>query len=223
MPGLFITFEGIEGSGKTTQMRLLVERLRAAGHAVTENQEPGATRIGRLIRGILLNPEHQEITPVTEMLLMFASRAQAAAEIIHPALKRGEIVVSDRFTDSTLAYQGAARDLGFEKVLALHRLALGELNPHVTIYIEIDPAQSLARAKGRNRATGEAEARIDQQPLAFHQRVAEGYRRIASLEPSRFRTIDGSGTPAEVAERVWAEVAPLIAQYTRELGSHDAF
>jgi dTMP kinase len=214
MPGLFITFEGIEGSGKTTQMRLLVERLRGLGYTVSESQEPGATRIGRLIRGILLNPEHREITPVTEMLLMFASRAQAAAEIIHPALKRGEIVISDRFTDSTLAYQGAAGGLGFERVRELHRLALGELNPHLTIYIDVDPVQGLGRAKRRNRAAGEAEARIDQQPLAFHQRVAEGYKRIASLEPSRFRMIDGSGTPAEVAERVWAEVAPLLDQHT---------
>src|SRR6185437_14462046 len=107
--GLFITFEGTEGSGKSTQMQLLVARLRAGDYDVVENQEPGATGIGRQIRRILLDPAHQEMAPMTELLLMFASRAQAAAEIITPALQRGAIVISDRFTDSTLAYQGEAR------------------------------------------------------------------------------------------------------------------
>src|SRR5579884_2108773 len=203
MPGLFITFEGIEGSGKTTQMRLLVERLRAAGHAVTENQEPGATRIGRLIRGILLNPEHQEITPVTEMLLMFASRAQAAAEIIRPALARGEIVVSDRFTDSTFAYQGHARKLGFDIVRAAHQLALGDLMPDRTIAIDVDLETALSRARQRNAATCGSESRIDSQSLAFHRNVLEGYREIARRDPERFRFVDGTGTLEEVAARVW--------------------
>ncbi len=126
--GLFITFEGTEGSGKTTQMRLLAERLRATGLPVTENQEPGATRIGTQIRRILLHPAHKEMAPMTELLLMFASRTQAAAEIIAPALERREIVISDRFTDSTLAYQGEARGLGFDTVLDVHRLALGTSN-----------------------------------------------------------------------------------------------
>src|SRR5689334_18727092 len=112
--GLFVTFEGTEGSGKSTQMRLLGERLRAEGYAVTENREPGGTRIGTKVRHILLDPEHAEMTPMTELLLMFASRAQAAAEIILPALERGEVVLSDRFTDSSLAYQGAGRELGFD-------------------------------------------------------------------------------------------------------------
>src|ERR1700685_1119262 len=152
-PGLFITFEGTEGSGKTTQMRLLVERLRAMGLAVVENQEPGATRIGTQIRRILLDPAHAELAAMTELLLMFAARAQAAVEIIIPALERGEIAVSDRFTDSTLAYQGEARGLGFETVLAAHRLALGSLFSDLTICLVVDTENGLARADRRNRAS----------------------------------------------------------------------
>src|SRR5436190_21698432 len=136
-------------------MHLLVERLRSKGFAVTENQEPGATSIGKQIRRILLDPAHQEMAPMTELLLMFASRTQAAAEIILPALRLGHIVVSDRFTDSTLAYQGEARGLGFDTVLRAHRLALGSLMPAVTICIRIDVETGLARAEHRNRRSPE--------------------------------------------------------------------
>jgi dTMP kinase len=209
-PGLLITFEGTEGSGKTTQVRLLAERLRTAGFTVVANQEPGETRIGSQIRRILLDPEHREMAPMTELLLMFASRVQAAAEIIIPALKRGEIVLSDRFTDSTLAYQGEARGLGFETVLAAHQLALGSLFPDLTICISLDTEAGLRRASRRNRDS--SEARIEEQPLEFHKRVEAGYRKIAALEPARFRIIDGSGEPSQVAERVWAEVRGLLAE-----------
>jgi len=211
-PGLFLSFEGTDGSGKTTQMRILLERLRAAGLTVVENQEPGATYIGRQIRRILLDPAHQEMAPMTELLLMFASRTQSAAEIILPALERGDVVVSDRFTDSTLAYQGEARGIGFDTVLAAHRLALGELLPDMTICISVDVATGLERAHRRNAATsGEAsEARLDRQSLEFHQHVHAGYRKIAAMEPERFRMVDGKGDPAEVAERVWSEVHPLL-------------
>jgi dTMP kinase len=210
--GLFITFEGTEGSGKSTQMQLLIERLRDAGFTVIENQEPGATSIGKQIRRILLDPAHQEMAPMTELLLMFASRAQAAAEIILPALELGYIVVSDRFTDSTLAYQGEARGLGFETVLKAHQLALGSLCPDMTICIRIDVETGLARAENRNRGNPEdtSEARLDRQSLNFHRRVSEGYEKIAALEPQRFRLIDGDGDRATVAARVWAEVSRMI-------------
>lgn len=212
--GLFITFEGTEGSGKTTQMRLLVARLRSQGYTVVENQEPGATAIGKEIRRILLDPAHLEMAPMTELLLMFASRAQAAAEIILPALGRGEIVVSDRFTDSTLAYQGEARGLGFETVRQLHRLALGSLWPDLTVCVSLDIAAGLERAHQRNRENSAAgsEARIDRQSLDFHLRVGNGYKEIAAAEPGRFRIVDGSGNPAEIAERVWREVCPILAR-----------
>jgi dTMP kinase len=210
-PGLFLSFEGTDGSGKTTQMRLLVERLRRAGYTVTENQEPGATHIGRQLRRILLDPAHQEMAPMTELLLMFASRVQAAAEIIQPALERGDIVVSDRFTDSTLAYQGEGRGIGFDTVLAAHKLALGDLLPDLTICTTIDVETGLARAHKRNSSgDGLDEARLDKQSLEFHHRVAEGYRKIAKLEPQRFHLVAGEGEPDVVAERVWKEVAPIL-------------
>jgi dTMP kinase len=212
--GLFITFEGTEGSGKSTQMQLLVERLRGMGFTVIENQEPGATSIGKQIRRILLDPAHQEMAPMTELLLMFASRTQAAAEIISPALELGHIVVSDRFTDSTLAYQGEARGLGFDTVLQTHRLALGSLLPDLTICIRIDVETGLARAEHRNRRSPEdaTEARLDRQSLDFHHRVCEGYEKIAEREPERFRMVDGQGDRAAVAQRVWAEVSRVIQQ-----------
>jgi dTMP kinase len=206
--GFFLTFEGTEGSGKSTQMRLLVDRLRSNGLVVVENQEPGGTAIGKQIRRILLDPANQEMTGMTELLLMFASRVQAVSEVVLPALERGEIVVSDRFTDSTLTYQGAARGLGFDKVLAAHKLALGPLNPDLTICLVVDVEAGLVRAKARNQDNvgAASEDRIDRQSLEFHERVLEGYRKIAAAEPHRFRLIDGDDSLDRVAERVWAEV-----------------
>ena len=210
--GLFITFEGTEGSGKSTQLRLLVERLRGMRIRVVENQEPGGTAIGKEIRSVLLDPAHEEMAPITELLLMFASRAQAAAELIVPTLKQGAVVVSDRFTDSTLAYQGEARGLGFDKVLEAHRLALGSLFPDLTLCIDLNIEDGLARAHRRNQRStaGRSEDRIDQHSIEFHQSVRKGYQRIAELEPKRFRMIEGEGSLEMVGERVWAFVAPLL-------------
>ena len=211
-PGLFITFEGTEGSGKTTQIRLLQARLDQLGYSVVPNQEPGGTPIGKDIRRILLDPANSEMASETELLLMFASRTQAAAEIIRPALLRGDVVLSDRWTDSSLAYQGAARGLGLPAVLALHRLVLGDLQPQLTIFVSIDIETGLLRANSRNRklAAGDQETRIDRQSLDFHRKVGEAYRMIAESEPNRFRMLDGSGDPSAVFERVWAEVSPLL-------------
>lgn len=213
-PGLFLSFEGTDGSGKSTQMRLLVDRLRSDGFTVVENQEPGATHIGRQIRRILLDPAHQEMAGMTELLLMFASRTQAVKEIIRPALERGAIVVSDRFTDSTLAYQGEGRGIGFDTVLAAHKLALGGLLPDLTICMAIDVEIGLSRAQKRNSSSDgqDSEGRLDSQSLEFHRRVAEGYRKIARLEPRRFRLVPGDGEPDVVAERVWREVSPVLSK-----------
>ena len=198
-------------------MRLLAERLQKLGWSIVSNQEPGGTRIGRQIRRILLDPSHQEMSPMAELLLMFASRAQAVAEIIKPALERGDIVLSDRFTDSTVAYQGYARGVGSETVLTAHRLALGSLLPDLTILIDIDVETGLARAHGRNLEAPSSlgESRLDVQSLEFHSRVYEAYRRIAASEPQRVRTVDGSGTRQEVAERVWQEVFPRLPKEER--------
>jgi|SRR5579875_1338713 len=204
--GLFISFEGPEGSGKTTQLRLLRQRLEANGRRVTEN----TTEIGTRIRRIMLDPRHREMTPITELLLMVAAQAQAAAEIIRPALTRGDIVLSDRFTDSTLAYQGAGRGLGFDTVRNVQQLSLASLSPDLTLCVMLDIETGLARAACRNRDA--REARIDQEPLDFHQRVAAGYLEIAAHDPHRFRIVDGSGDPSQVAARVWSEVCPAVAQ-----------
>jgi dTMP kinase len=214
--GIFISFEGSDGSGKSTQLKLLAARLRKEGHKFIENIEPGGTAIGRQIRRVLLDRANHDMAPMTELLLMFASRAQAVEQSIRPALERGEIVLSDRFTDSSLAYQGEARGIGFEAVRALHRLAIGSLMPDLTICVEIDLEISLARAHGRNRLAGtEAgpaiETRLDEQSLEFHRRVRSGYHRIAAEEPERFKIIDGDAPPEIVADRVWHAVQPLLA------------
>ena len=213
--GLFITFEGTEGSGKTTQMRLLSDRLRKEGYTVTESQEPGATNIGRQIRRILLDPAHDEMAAMAELLLMFASRAQAAQEILLPALAAQHVVISDRFTDSSLAYQGAGRNLGYETVRKAHHLALGSLQPDLTICLWLDVEAGLLRAQHRNASNGsdQGEARLDRQSLDFHYCVADGYRHIAAMEPARFKVVDANGEPGAVFERVWGEVLPFLAKY----------
>lgn len=210
--GVLISFEGNEGSGKSTQLKLLAARLRAENFQVVENTEPGGTAIGRQIRHILLDPASGEIAPMAELLLMFASRAQAAATVVVPALESGSVVLTDRFTDSSLVYQGSARRLGFEKVRELHRLTLGSLMPHLTVCIEIDLETSLARARSRNsgRDSGSNETRFDEQSLAFHRQVREAYHCIAREEPGRFRIVDGSGAPEDVAERVWELARPVV-------------
>jgi dTMP kinase len=211
--GLFISFEGTDGSGKSTQLRLLAARLRQDGYECVENVEPGGTEIGRQIRRLLLDPANHDMAPMTELLLMFASRAQAAAERIRPALERGAIVLSDRFTDSSLAYQGEARQLGFETVRALDSLVLGGLAPKLTICLHVDIQASLARVHRRNRKLPEGipdETRLDAQPEDFHRRVQAGYRRIAALDPERFRLIDADDRPEEIADRIWQLVSPFL-------------
>lgn len=200
--GLFLTFEGPDGCGKSTQMRLLAERLRAAGHAVLETAEPGGTRIGRQVRQILLDSANQELCPTAELLLYFACRAQNVDEWIRPALAAGTLVLSDRFTDSSLAYQGAARGLGEETVLALDRVACRGLSPDLTLLIDIDVEAGLARVPDRNR--------MDDQALEFHRQVRDAYLRLAEREPRRVRLIDGRGDVASVAAAVWEAVGPLL-------------
>lgn len=203
--GYFITFEGLDGSGKSTQMRLFAERLRQTGHKVVETAEPGGTRIGGGIRSILLNPENSDLSPTAEMLLYFAARAQNVDELLLPALERGEVVLSDRWTDSTYAYQGHGRRLGTEVVVALDRVACRGHDPDMTVWVDIDLDAGLRRARSRNVETGAAaESRMDEQEYDFYARVREGYMELERLHPERVRRVDGSGTPEEVAERVWA-------------------
>ena len=208
--GRFITFEGIDGSGKTTQMRLLVRRLQTQGRDVLEAVEPGGTAVGRQIRRILLDAANQDLRPTTELLLYFASRAQNVEQCIVPALAAGQIVVCDRFTDSTLAYQGYARGLGAETVLALDRIACRGLAPDLTLLIDLDLDTALARAHKRNAGGASDETRMDDQSREFHQKVRNAYLALAKQHAGRFRVIDGRGTPEEIAGRVWESVAPHV-------------
>jgi dTMP kinase len=210
VPALFITFEGPDGSGKSTQARLLAERLRREGHPVLETVEPGGTPIGQQIRRILLDPANQELRAVPELLLMFAARAQNVEQSILPALAQGKIVVSDRFTDSSIAYQGAARGLGWDTVLQVDRIACQGLVPDLTLCIDIDTETGLSRAHSRNRDSGSHEARIDQQAVEFHHKVRDAYHELASREPGRVRLIDGSGSEAEIAAKIWDVVAASL-------------
>ena len=209
--GFFITFEGPDGSGKSTQARMLAERLRAQGYAVLETVEPGGTPIGQQIRSILLDPANQELRPAAELLLMFACRAQNVEEWILPALSEGKIVVSDHFTDSSIAYQGAARGLGWDTVLEVDRIACHGLIPDLTLCIDIDTETGLSRARSRNRRNADqSEARIDEQSIEFHHKVREAYHELARRDPQRFRLIDGHGSQSAIAEAVWNEVTGVI-------------
>jgi dTMP kinase len=205
--GIFITFEGPDGSGKSTQARMLAERLRGQGRPVLESVEPGGTPIGQQIRRILLDPANKELAATAELLLMFAARAQNVEQWILPALQQGRVVISDRFTDSSLAYQGAGRGLGSITVLELDRIACHGLVPDLTICIDIDTETGLARALAR----GGVDTRLEEQAIEFHHKVREAYHELARSERGRFRLIDGRGTPEAIAAKVWEHVGPLMA------------
>ncbi|WP_288434661.1 dTMP kinase [uncultured Deinococcus sp.] len=200
-PGLFLTFEGPEGAGKSTQLAALVRRLRAAGHTVTETREPGGTLLGTEVRRVVLDPA-LEMGPLPEFLLYSASRAQLVAEVIRPALERGEVVVCDRYADSTLAYQGYGRglDLGFlERVT---QEATGGLRPDLTVLLDLDPALGLARAAQRGQPD-----RLERADLAFHTRVREGFLALAAAEPGRVLVMDATRPENDLSADIWTAVA----------------
>ena len=204
--GLFLTFEGMDGCGKTTQMHLLAARLRGLGRTVLETAEPGGTPIGAKIRRIVLDPANQELSPTAELLLYFASRAQNVDEWIVAALDRGEVVLADRFTDSSLVYQGYGRGLGAENVMALDRIACRGLKPELTILVDIDPETSLARAHARNAADAQGD-RMDEQSAEFHRRVYEAYHELAAREPERVKVVEGRRSIEEIERDIWSIVA----------------
>jgi len=208
--GLFITFEGPEGSGKSTQLGRLAARLHTQGRTVLETAEPGGTPIGKQIRRVLLDAKNLEMRPTTELLLMFAARAQNVDEAILPALSRGEVVLCDRFTDSSLVYQGAARGLGAEVVYELDRIACRGLVPDLTIIVDIQTELGLERARGRNRKTQDVETRLDEQAIDFHRKVRDAYLQLAADEPGRVKLIDGSGSEETVEKDVWNAVFALL-------------
>jgi dTMP kinase len=208
--GIFITFEGMDGSGKTTQMHRLAERLRSLGRTVLETAEPGGPPIARMIRRILLDSANQELSPTTEILLYFASRAQNVDQWILPALGRGEIVLSDRFTDSSLVYQGVGRGLGIDTVVELERIACRGLKPDLTILVDVDAEASLARARSRNRAEPHCETRMDDQAIEFHLKVHQAYHALAAAEPERVKLVDGRAGIDEIEREVWSVVSAYV-------------
>ena len=200
----------MDGSGKTTQMHRLAARLRALGRTVLETAEPGGPPIAMKIRRILLDSANQELSPATEILLYFASRAQNVDEWILPALSRGEIVLSDRFTDSSLVYQGTGRNLGADAVYALDRIACRGLKPHLTILVDVDAEASLARARARNAAAPHCETRLDDESLDFHRRVWEAYHALARSQPGRVKLVDGRSDADSIEKAVWDIVSGYV-------------
>jgi thymidylate kinase len=189
---MFITFEGGEGSGKTTQIQKLAEVLRAAGHSVLTTREPGGTALGREIRRILLDGNNTAIHPTTELLLYAADRAQHVQELVRPALGRNEIVLSDRYADATVVYQGFGRGLDTATLQSLNEMATGGLWPDLTILLDIDPRVGLARSHARLSQENSGEDRFEKEALQFHQNVRQGYLRLAQEHPKRFFVLDAT-------------------------------
>ena len=200
----FITFEGSEGCGKSTQVARLIEHLKNEGVDLFVTREPGGTAIGESIRQLLqFAPEAHSMKPETEVLLFAASRAQLVREMITPAVARGCWVVADRFADSTTVYQGAARGLGIDAVAMLNQFAVADCRPDATFYIAVDVeiAQRRMVARGSTKAD-----RMEQQPLEFYQRVERAYRDLAAVEPKRIIVIDGAANPDDVEQQIWTNI-----------------
>jgi dTMP kinase len=218
--GLFITLEGLDGSGKTTQINRLAAWLKRRGHAPLVTRQPGGTATGERIRTLVLDSRSAGLAPMAEMALMFADRAQAIAEVFAPALASGQIILCDRFTDSTEAYQGGGRELGSAAVLELHRLLCGNLQPDLTLLLLPSLEASLSRARRRNQRVtergGSDEGRFEQEQDAFYGRVWQKYREIAAREPARVVLIEGDLTIDEVHEQIVEAVAERLAVLAAE-------
>lgn len=203
MAGFFITLEGIEGSGKSSQARALQEFLQKSGYPTFLTREPGDTEIGRFIRELLLNPDYTEMKPRTEILLYAADRAQHVSELVRPALAEGKIVISDRYYDSNLAYQGYGRGLDLETVKEINYWAVEELHPDLTILLDLPVQQGLKRA--RNMALDNLGDRLEREEINFHQRVRQGYLKLAETWPERIKIVDAAASRAEV-QRILREI-----------------
>lgn len=208
MRGRFITLEGIDGSGKSTQRELLARELRRRGLDIVVTREPGGTAIGEGIRQLMVSDATAHIAPATELLLYVAARAQHVAELIRPALEMGRIVISDRYTDSTVAFQGYGRGLELTMIEDLNNFATGGLKPDLTIVFDLDP--KLARTRQGSRPIGGLLGAFDEQHSEFHDRMREGYSRMAQQEPSRVRIVDASGAVEDTHSKVLALLLPLL-------------
>jgi dTMP kinase len=205
--GVFVCLEGGEGSGKSTQSRLLHEALTGEGYQVLLTFEPGDTEVGRELRRIVLSPETGALADKTEALLYAADKAEHVETVVLPALARGEVVVTDRYVDSTLAYQGAGRSLDVTEVEQVARWATGDLRPHLTVVLDLEPAAGLGRFEGRDRIEGES--------LEFHQRVREAFVAMAEADPDHYLVVDARAPIEEIHAAIRARLAPLLAQAVR--------
>jgi dTMP kinase len=211
MKGLFITFEGNEGSGKSTQIGLLAARLEQLGHRVRAVREPGGTPVGEEIRHTLKHsPNNQEMTPEAELLLMIASRAQLVREVIRPALERGESVLCDRFYDSTVAYQGYGRQLDLSFIETLTHFAVGHTRPDLTLLLLVPEPMSQQRRAARHAAQPVVRDRMEEADHEFFARVAHGYETILRAEPNRVRRVDATRTARQVETEIWKAVQALL-------------
>lgn len=208
--GRFITFEGGEGCGKSTQVRRLAAALEAAGVEVVLTREPGGTRLAELVRGLLKDEREDPPCDRSELLLFLAARAQLVKNVIRPALAAGKWVVSDRFSDSTFAYQGYGRGLPLDVIRLANDFACDGLKPDLTLLLDVDAATAARRMRGREAATATTADRIEQAGDAFHARLAQGFQELAAAEPDRIKRIDASGSPDDVEGRIWTLLRPLI-------------
>ncbi|MEZ7842661.1 MAG: dTMP kinase [Opitutales bacterium] len=208
MTGLFITFEGTEGCGKSTQINALAARLQDQGQQVLQTREPGGTPLGEAVRNLLQHDEAGAgMSPEAELLLFTASRAQLTRERILPAIAKGEIVLCDRFMDSTTVYQGVARQIDTQAVATINRFAVGEARPDLTILIDLPPEVGMARVHARS--DGQLD-RIEQEAIEFFQAVRTGYLKLAESEPERFLVLDGSASVEVLEQQIWAAVQPRL-------------
>jgi len=203
-PGKLIVFEGPDGAGKTTQVKLAAERLQNMGYSVLMTREPGGTRLSEMIRQLLLDSDNREMSPVTEALLYASARSQLVAEVILPALTAGKIVLCDRFVDSSLAYQGFGRGLDLEMLRQVNRFALNRLGRFCTILLDLPPEEGLKRGKKREKD------RLEQEDITFHQRVWDGYHFLVKKYPERIRVVDASSQPELVHQQVWKHLIAFI-------------
>lgn len=223
--GAFVTFEGPEGSGKSTQARLLYERLQALGYAAILTREPGGTRIGEMIRRILMDLRHTEMAPTTETLLFAAARAQLVSELIRPYLQTGGIVLCDRYADSTFAYQGYGLGRDLDELHAVIKVATGGLSPDLTFYLDVPVEEGLRRKRAAAQRSEQPTAapsnvpaewnRLDARDLAYHQRVAGGFAELMRRDPDRWRQLSGEQPVDALAEQIFREVEPLLRRVTR--------
>ena len=209
---LFVTFEGPDGSGKTTQMQLLADWLRGRGFDVLTTREPGGTSIGDQIRAILHYPKNADMRPATEALLFSASRAQIVDQVIRPALRRGQIVLCDRYADSTMAYQGYGHGLDLDALRTITAFATEGLTPDLTIYLDLDVEEGLRRKRAAYEAGQSEWTRMDQMEVEFHRRVREGYLRMAAAEPERWLVLDARRPIEEVQALIRAKVEEKLTE-----------